>query len=135
MDSGASETVIGLNALTAVPLVQGQAAKNGVKYECANGAALANLGQKRMPVMTAEGTLRGYSTQCADVSKPLQSVRHLNKRGHLVVFDESNSFVYNKYSGEVNHIDDDGVNFTMKTWIMPKEALQQVAAMGFPRQA
>ena len=46
VDSGASETVVGLNALESLPVVQGVAAQNGAKYECANGAIIENIGGK-----------------------------------------------------------------------------------------
>ena len=80
-----------------------------------------------LPVITAEGTLRGFSTQVADVSKPLQSVRHLHKSGHVVVLDGTDSFMVNKFSGEINEIVDDGINYLMNMWIVPKNELNAVA--------
>ena len=100
--------------------------RNGTEYECANGHVILNLGQKRMPVVTSEGTLRSYTTQCADVSKPLQSVSHLVRNGHVVVFDDEGSFICNRRTGEYNRINDDGVNYNMEVWVMPPEALQAI---------
>ena len=77
-----------------------------------------------MAIVTTEGTLRGYTTQCADVSKPLQSVRHLVKNRHAVVFDEEGSYVWNKMTGKLNHIVDDGINYSMKVWIVPPKQIQ-----------
>jgi hypothetical protein len=139
IDSGASVPVMPPEKGKAYPLEESEASKRGAEYECANGHSIANVGQKRMPVMTAEGTLRGYSTQCADVTKPLQSVRHLCRNHHTVVFDESGSYIHNKSTGEVNWIVDDGVNYTMEVWIVPPGQLQAVAAEanaqpGFTRQ-
>ena len=91
-----------------------------------------------MPVVTAEGTLRGYTSQCADVSKPLQSVRHLVRIGNAVVFDDQGCFIVNKDSGEVNAIVDDGINYTMPLWVVPPaciKALREQAAAGFAWQA
>ncbi len=79
IDSGASVPVMPPENCKAYPLEESEASRRGAEYERANGHSIANVGQKRMPVMTAEGTLRGYSAQCADVTKPLQSVRHLQK--------------------------------------------------------
>ena len=124
IDSGASAPVMPPSKGKAYPLESSEGSRRGAEYECANGAALANLGQKRMPVMTAEGTLRGYSTQCADVSKPLQSVRHLCKNHHTVVFDETGSYIHNKLTDEVNWIVDDGLNYTMEVWVVPPSQTQ-----------
>jgi len=138
IDSGASVPVMPPEHGKAYPLEESEASRRGAEYECANGHAIANVGQKRMPVMTAEGTLRGYSTQCADVTKPLQSVRHLCKNHHTVVFDDAGSYIHNKNTGEVNWIVDDGINYTMEVWIVPPAQLQAVAEhvnaqSGFPR--
>ena len=80
--------------------------------------------------------MRGYCSQVAGVTQALQSVRHLNSSGHLVVFDGQNSFMVNKMSGEVNAINDDGSNFTMTMWIVPPDEINAVAELlDFQRQA
>ncbi len=74
---------------------------------------------------------RGYTTQCADASKPLQSVRRLVWHNHVVVFDEEGSFISNKKTGEVNAITDDDINYTMQVWVVPPayiQALREQAA-------
>ena len=91
-----------------------------------------------MAIFTAEGTLRGYTSQCADVSKPLQSVRHLVKTGHAVVFDDAGSYIWNKSTNETNQIVDDGINYSMKAWIVPPKqigAAKEFEAAGFARPA
>jgi hypothetical protein len=139
IDSGASVPVMPPDIAKLYSLEDSEASKRGVEYECANGASIPNLGQKRMALWTAEGTLRSCTTQCADVSKPLQSVRHLVKNKHVVVFDEGESYIYNKITGETNHIVDDGINYTMKAWIVPPKQLPAIVAEqgaeGFQRQA
>ncbi len=67
----------------------------------------------------------------APVSKPLQSVRQLNKAGYVVLFDGDNSFVLNKHKGEVNWIQDDGVNYLMEMWIVPKDEVNDLMYAGF----
>ena len=104
IDSGASVPVMPPGMGKAYELEESEAFKRGTEYECANGQPIANLGQKRMPVVTAEGTLRGYTSECADVSKPLQSVRHLVRTGHAVIFDDQGSYVCSKqYGGTQRH--------------------------------
>ncbi len=72
------------------------------------------------------------------MSKPLQSVRHLVRTGHAVVFDDQGCFIVNKDSGEFNAIVDDGINYTMPLWVVPPaciKALREQAAAGFAWQA
>ena len=95
-------------------MVPGEASKAGVKYEVANGDEIPNLGEKLLPVVTAEGSWRGMLAQVADVSKALQSVRALVRSGHVVVFGDGDSGsehnVHNKLTCETNLVKDDGVN-------------------------
>ena len=62
--------------------------------------------------------------QVADVSKALQSVRALVKAGHVVVFgagDAGNEHcVSNEISGETNAVADDGVNYVMGMYVVPR---------------
>jgi len=138
IDSGASVPVMPPHMAKAYALEESDASRRGTEYECANGHSIPNLGQKRMAIFTAEGTLRGYTSQCADVSKPLQSVRHLVKTGHAVVFDDAGSYIWNKSTNETNQIVDDGINYSMKAWIVPPKqigAAKEFEAAGFARPA
>ena len=138
IDSGASVPVMPPDMAKAYTLEESDASRRGTEYECANGHSIPNLGQKRMAIFTAEGTLRGYTSQCADVSKPLQSVRHLVKTGHAVVFDDTGSYIWNKSTNETNHIVDDGINYSMKALIVPPKqigAAKEFEAAGFARPA
>ena len=93
--------------------------------------------------------MRSLEQQVADVTRNLEAIRANVKAGHAVVFDDDGtgrglgSFMVNKTSGEVNVIHDDGSNYVVRRWIIPKaEVPQIVAAMqaqrnpeDFPRQA
>ena len=125
LDSGATVTVIPPHVGHAYEIRPSAASKAGVKYEVANGDEIPNLGEKLMPVMTREGSMRGLRAQVADVSKALQSVRALVKAGHMVIFgdgDEGQShYVYNKFTGETNEVTDDGINYLMGMYIVPPD--------------
>ena len=133
VDSGATVTVIPPSVGRDYAILAGEASKAGVMYEVANGEEIPNLGEKLMPVLTAEGSRRGLRAQVADVSKPLQAVRALVKTGHAVVFgggeNGDENYVVNKLTGEVNWLRDDGLNYLMGMWIIPK------AEAGFGWQA
>ena len=126
VDSGATVPVAPASIGRGYETRQGDAAKAGVTYAQADGTELPNLGEKVMAVVTQEGTLRGYCTQLADIIHALQSVRALTKSNHSVMFDADGSFVMNKLTGEYNIIDDDGVNYLMKQWIVPPDQLPAV---------
>ena len=57
---------------------------------------------------------------------------------HAVIFDSDGSYSLNTDTGEVNRIEDDGVNFKMIQWIIPADELDNVMALvdiaGFTRQ-
>ena len=47
VDSGASETVVGVEMLQSVETNDGNASKRGVEYEVANGVRIPNVGEKK----------------------------------------------------------------------------------------
>ena len=100
------------------------ASKAVVNYEIANGDEIPNLGEKLMPVVTAEGNWKGMRAQVADVSKALQSVRSLVKAGHVVVFgdgeDGSQNCIVNKITGEQTSVKDDGIIYFLGLHIAHK---------------
>jgi hypothetical protein len=134
MDSGATVPVMSPSTGKHYQGTDSEASRAGVMYACANGDTIPNLGEKAMPVVTQEGTVRGYFSQIADVTTPLQSVRHLYKSGHLVVFDGPESFMYNKHTGEVNAIEDDGFNYVQELWVIPPDELHNVNTPDFTGQ-
>ena len=124
MDSSAIVTVIHPHVGKGYDIGLGETSRAGVMYEIANGEEILNLGEKLMPVMTAEGSWRGLRAQVADISKALQSVRALVKAGHVVVFGAGDAgdehYVYNKISGETNAVADDGINYLMGMYVVPR---------------
>ena len=99
----------------------------------ANGEEIPNLGEKLLPVMTLEGSRKGMRAQVADVSKPLQAVRSLVRTGHVVEIgdgeDGMQKYVVNEVTGEITGVIDDGINYLMGMYIMPR------AEAGFTRPA
>ena len=133
LDSGATVTVIPPHIGRGYDITPGEASRLGVMYEVANGEEIPNLGEKLLPVMTLEGGRRGMRAQVADVSKPLQAVRSLVRTGHVIVFGDGENgdqnYVVNKATGEVMSVMDDGVNYLMGMYVIPR------AESGFGRPA
>ena len=134
VDSGATVPVMNPQTGEAYPLQESEASKNNVLYELANNDTLPNLGEKKMAVLTAEGTLRGYGSQCADVSatKPLQAVRSMVRSRHAVCFglgeNDDEHLIINKQTGEINRMRDDGINYLQDLLIIPPDKVDEVAA-------
>ena len=132
VDSGATVPVLHPSMGKVYSVEESAASRAGVEYEIANGDTLPNLGQKRMAVMTQEGTLRGYQTQCADVSKALQSVRAMVACSNAVCFglgpNGSDHLIINKITGEVNRMEDDGINYLQRLYVVPEGEVATVQA-------
>ena len=129
VDSGATIPV--MNPTTGARYEVLSGAANGTEYEIASRDTLKDLGEKRMAVLTAEGTLRGYGSRCAEVTKALQSVRALVGNGRAICFglgDGSEHVIVNKLTGETNCLRDDGVNYLQDLLIVPPEDIERVAA-------
>ncbi len=130
VDSGATVPVMSPNTGKAYELLESEASRRGVEYELANEDTLANLGEKKMAVMTQEGTIRGYTSQCADVSKSLQAVRSLVGSKHAVCFglgDGNDHLIINKVSGEINRMRGDGINYLQDLLVIPPDKVNEVA--------
>ena len=132
VDSGASVPVIHPATGRGYELLESAASKAGVEYETAGGHALANLGRKRLAVLTQEGTVRGYQSECAEVTKSLQSVRALIKNRHAVMFGLGDNgdehLIVNRDTGEVNWLEDDGINYIQSLMVIPPDKIDEVQA-------
>ena len=132
VDSGATIPTMHPEDAKAYELLESEASRNGVEYEVANMETIPNLGEKKFAVLTSEGTLRGYQTQCADVAKgkPLQAVRALLASKHAVCFglgDEGEDhLIINKVSGEINRMRDDGINYLQDMLVIPPDQILAV---------
>ena len=125
IDSGAAETVIPHTLITGYPVEETQKSRAGVTYASATGDPIPNMGQQRLPMTTAEGSLRMMAFQATPVAKALGSVWKICKQGHVVVFDEDGSYIFNKTSGELNWLREEDGNYMLDVWIPPREAMGQ----------
>ena len=117
VDSGATETVVGEGMLTSVDIVEGAASRIGVEYEVANGVKIPNLGEKKFCGISAEGCRRGLTAQVCDVNKALLSVSRLVKQGHRVVFDDENSYIEDKITGERMWLAEENGMYALTLWV------------------
>ena len=99
-------------------------------YGTAGKEDIANPGEKKIAVLTTEGTLRGFHSQIAEVSSPLESVRQLLGAKHCVLFglgeNEEEHLIVNKITGEVNRLRDDGINYLHDMLVVPPDRVKEV---------
>ena len=116
IDSGAAESVIPPRLVNA-PVVQGQAAKDGVQYTTADGGRIPNLGEQQLDVFTKEGHECGLKFQVADVRKPLLAVTQLTAAGNEVHLQKDGGRIVNRNTGRtINFIRKDDV-YVLGMWV------------------
>ena len=96
----------------------------GVCYVSATGEPIPNLGEQRLPLATIKGSLRAMTFQAAPVAKPLGSVKKMCQAGHMVVFDDEGSYIYNKNTQEINWLREESWNYMLDVWLPPAAAVE-----------
>ena len=85
-----------------------------------------------MAVLTQEGAVRGYHSERAEVTKPLQSVRALLRNRHAVPSGlgeyGDQHMIVKKDTGEINWLEDDGVNYIQSLMVIPPDKIDEVQA-------
>ena len=119
VDSGACDSVINPDDLPDHPVRETVASMNGEQYASATGDPIPNMGEISALMLTREETMRAMNFTAAPLAKPLAAVKKMCAAGHTVVFDDEGSYVYNKYTGEVNAMCEELGNYIMDVWVPP----------------
>ena len=130
MDSGAVDSVTPLATAVAVPLRESKGSKAGQQYFTANGARIANQGEKLINAFTNDMEPVRMLYQVADVTKPLCSVGRVCDHNNLVCFSKEGGFVYHKATGHKTPFQRENGVYVLKTWIPPSHT----SPAGFARQ-
>ena len=96
VDSGACESVINPDDAPGHEVTESLESKRGDKFASATGEPIPNLGTMNLPMMLREMSLRSMKLCAAPVTRPLASVEKICKAGHMVIFDDEGSYIYNK---------------------------------------
>ena len=135
VDSGAAETICPVSIAPSVNTQPGIKTAQGVKYTCAGGRKLPNLGEKRCMLSTNDSaTQRGLTMQVADVNRALLSVSKSVDAGNRVVFDRDWSFIEDRQTGERTTLTRQGGLYVLEAWVKPKPDIRDQPAMPFGRQ-
>ena len=134
VDSGASETVA--NSAKFAGFDTAETSATGTEYSSAGngGPSITNVGEKRIEVMDANGTMSFMKVQMCDNLNPkkfLASVSRMNQAGHRVVFDdpENGSFIENKATGTRTWLRQEGGVFFLDLWVSPESTFHRQGAV------
>jgi len=142
VDSGAVDSVAPAGLIGSYPLLEGSAARAGVRYLAADGGTLPNLGEQRVHVRTKEGHECGLTFQVADVQKPLIAVAQLTRAGNEVTMGDAGGKVTHRRTGRTIEFHKRNGVYMLDLWVKPgpEGATHEVAAVvvppagrGFPR--
>ena len=116
VDSGASETVVGEDMISAVATKEGQASRRGAVYEVANGVQIPNLGEKQFVGVSHEGISRHITAQVCEVNKGLLSVRRMVAAGNRLVLDGQGSYMEDPQTGEIMNLEERQGMYILRLW-------------------
>ena len=108
--------------------------RRGKHFASAIGEPIPNLGTVQLPMVLREMSLRSMKLCAAPVTRPLASVKKICKAGHMVIFDEDGSYIYNKASGEINMLREDDGNYMLDVWVLPRDMKPSETMRSFHRQ-
>ena len=140
VDSGAGKSVMNPDAVPEYTLQESPGQLQGQHFLGAGGERLPNMGQKCVPLMTADGVSRLATFQIAPVRKPLLAVSASCDAGQLCLFDNDGSYLIERESSEGREIRrlakqcirkmtlerKNGV-YILPTWITPPDRLSPEA--------
>ena len=122
VDSGAAETICPTSCAPGVKTTAGIKMTQGVRYTCAGGRKIPNLGEKKCVMMTTESNAeRRLTIQVADVNRALLSVSKAVDGGNRVVFDHDWSYIEDRNTGERTTLVRKGGLYVIETWVKTRQ--------------
>lgn len=140
VDSGAGETVIPSDWMTAHPVRQSDGSKADDYYTTADGTKVYNEGEKKLDVCTLDGRHRRTMTfQVARVKKALGSVSQMVQNNNRVVFDQDEqgrdiSYVQNKRTNEKIWLRRENGVYVLDLLVGPPRQQRGESSQSFQRQ-
>ena len=135
VDSGAAETICPATSANNVPTKPGDKFRQGVRYTCANGKKLNNLGEKQCLMANGENaTQRNLTLQVAEVNRALLSVSRAVDNGNRVVFDEGWSYIEDKRTKERTTLERRGGLYVLEAWVKSRPSVPADTSSPFGRQ-
>jgi hypothetical protein len=117
IDSGAGECVCGLQHFPGIDMkVDPGRASAAVEYICADGARIANMGEKLIPGLSDEGSRLSINFQVTQVDRPLLAVSKLTSAGHGVWFGEDHGVITHGGTGKHTYFRKRNGIYVLRIW-------------------
>ena len=137
VDSGACETVMPIKMLGHISILSSPQSRALIEYEVANGAAIPNVGERRLDAVTvnAPEALKRIHMQVADVHKCLLSVTKCADMGYTCILKKDGGFLEDEITGEKIPIERRGKLYVLKMMVRAaKEEQDEDPGAGFARR-
>ena len=134
VESGAWESVIHPDDAPGHEVTDTPESRRGEHFASATGEPIPNLGVMQLPMVLREMSLRSMRLCAAPVTRPFASVKKICKAGHMVIFEDEGSYIYNKASGGINMLREDDGNYMLDVWAPPKNMKPSEAMKSVHRQ-
>ena len=112
VDSGAEASVWPASSVAWDNVFETEDSRKGIGFVAANGTRMENYGGTRVK-FEKDGKTKMMNFQVTDCKKPLASVAKIIERGNRVVFDEEESYILNKLTGEKIKLERERGTFVM----------------------
>jgi hypothetical protein len=99
IDSGAEVSIWPASHVAWENVKPTKESEKGIGFVAANGARMENYGGPQVS-FKKDGKVRAMNFEVTDCKKPLASVAKIVDKGNRVVFDQDESYIYNKKTGE-----------------------------------
>ena len=112
VDSGAEDSVWPSSHVSWGNVSPSEDSQKGIGFVAANGERMPNYGTTEV-AFEKDGKLRKMNFSVTDCKKPLASVSKIVDKGNRVVFDEDESYILNKKTGEKIALERDRGTYVM----------------------
>jgi hypothetical protein len=132
VDSGAEASVWPASSVSWDNVYETEDSRKGIGFVAANGTRMENYGGMKVK-FEKDGKRKAMDFQVTDCKKPLASVAKIIEKGNRVVFDEDDSYILNKATGEKIKLERERGTFVMVVEFEIDEA--EDSKSGFRRHA
>ena len=113
IDSGAAETVTGRDMYPEFKTIK-NVSDNRTSYILPSGAELKHHGEKRVNIITQEGSKCTMRMQVTDINKSLMSVSRICDTGHRVICTSEGGYIEHIETGQTTKFERRGGVYVLK---------------------
>ncbi len=126
-DSGAAVSMIPIGCATEYDIQPTFESEHGVGYTAANSGKVYEAGKRTSVVQLENNSIKCMHFKVGDVNKALGSVKDICMQGNKVVFDEEDSYILNKKTGEKIKLYERNGTYGYPLWVITKAVAAKLA--------